>query len=654
MVHLPTTRFLASLGMTVQRADADQAHEQRRPDAQGAGTAHGGVIYFNDQIFWGAVMVEVKRALSEGRVAKEPKVVAARTFLQIARDFTWPLDAIREAISNAIDAHATEIRVRAWEDEKMPGGELVIEVEDNGDGMDEVGLEAFFNLGDSTRVMADGTREAGYIGEKGHGTKTYFNSRQIEVFTTSNDGRHYYALMDEPLRHLLSVTLPPYDFDPQPTVTIPRGTRVVVRGFNRDEKRDFAHRVLRDYVMWFTKFATFEWIFEAGRPRSLEQAELRSSGPTLYLQGLGREGEWEQIPFGHHFPRECTALSELKKKNKDQPMRWYVKRWIRKGLPVREFPHIKLDIVFSLEGDLARREYNPMISYQGKPREEGDYTIEQRYGLWACRDWIPVRTVNDWFSKGKSEWTKFHAFVNCQQFLLTANRADINNTDPKLLAKIEETVAGFYASEIEGSTAFEDYLAAVREEEQYRNAQQEGKEFTRRKSRALKKHVAKYKGVDLLAPGPAGKGERGQEMGVHCLFAQLEALEPALFPFRSVDYDTHRGYDCLATTTSVFDLNNPQLQFVEFKYRLEPTFNHSFEHLAYVVCWECDLNDGTEVRDLAGERRILEIWEKGEDRKHRTYYLRGKGKPHNIEVVVLKDFLRDRLKLEFEPRAGST
>jgi hypothetical protein len=43
MVHLPTARFLASLGMTVQPADADQAHEQRRPDDARAGEVEWGV-----------------------------------------------------------------------------------------------------------------------------------------------------------------------------------------------------------------------------------------------------------------------------------------------------------------------------------------------------------------------------------------------------------------------------------------------------------------------------------------------------------------------------------------------------------------------------------------------------------------------------------
>ena len=193
----------------------------------------------------------------------------------------------------------------------------------------------------------------------------------------------------------------------------------MIRGFNQNVKRDFSHRILSDYITWFTKFASFEWIFEPSKPKRIEDSETYSKGPRLFLHGLGYEKEWEDIRFGHYFPVERTSSAELKKMSDVQLMRWYVKRWVRRGIPVKEVPTVKLDVVFSLEGDLVRRDHNPMISYQGKQREEGDYTIEQRYGLWAGNDYIPVRTVNDWFSKGKSEWTKFHAFVNCQDFSLT-------------------------------------------------------------------------------------------------------------------------------------------------------------------------------------------------------------------------------------------
>ncbi|HIH36544.1 MAG TPA: hypothetical protein HA232_01385 [Methanocellales archaeon] len=582
---------------------------------------------------------------------KKPTVIAPHVFLNISRDFCRPLDAIREAISNAADANATEVCLRVWEDKKMPGGELVTEITDNGDGMDERGLEAFFNLGDSSHVGEDGTKLHLSIGEKGHGTKTYFNSRQVEVFTKQKDGCALYALMDEPLKDLLQGKVPPYEFDQNPSQSIRKGTKVVIRGFNQNVKKDFSHRVLKDYILWFTKFADFSWVFDDPEPEIRDDSVAFKTGPKILLHGLGHDEEWEHIHYGHVFPRKCTNLSELRNRNSAEPMRWYVKRWRKKGLPVKEFPNVKIDVVFSLEGDLVRRDYNTMISYQGK-RLEGDYTIEQRYGLWVAKDFIPVKQANAWFSKGTSEWTKFHAFVNCQDFALTANRSDVNNTDPRLLAKIEETVTDYYEEHIEDSNEFKDYLAGVSLQEGYRSRQQELQDFNNRKKRALKKNVAKVNGVELLAPGTSARGARGQEMGVHCLFAQLTALNPDLFPFKVVDYDTHRGYDCLISHSSTFDLANPSLAFVEFKYTLDTTFNHSFENLLYVVCWDCNLNHGTEITDLTGERRILEIYPQDGQRDHTEYYLRAIGRQHNIEVYVLKKYASERLGVTFSPRTA--
>ncbi len=587
-------------------------------------------------------------AAEASRITGYPQVNKIRTFLQIAKDFTKPFDAIREAISNAMDARAKNIYISAWEDLKMPGGELVIEVVDDGEGMTEEDLKKFFNLGDSARVDNEGIKAKGYIGEKGHGTKTYFNSREIEIFTKATDGDKFYAVMDNPLMNLLQNKEPMYEYEKNPSMEIKKGTKVVVRGFNQNVKRDFSHNLLKDRIQWFTAFSDFSWVSEEKKPRQCEDSQKYASGPKLYLHGLGFEWDWDEVGYGHEFPVECTKMSELKKKNENEPMGWYVKRWVKKGLSVKDFPHIKLDIVFSLEGDLVRRNYNPMIRYVGKTREHGDYTITERYGLWAAKDYIPITRVNDWFMRGRSEWTRFHAFVNCQEFALTANRADINNTDADLLIKIEETINEFYEKSIENSREYQEYVASVKEQEQYRNAQQETKDFASRKKRALKKQEAEFEGAVLLAPGPSGPGERGQEMGVHCLFSQLSALKPDAFPFRVVDYDTHRGYDCLVTSSSVLDLNNPDLSFVEFKYSMETKFNHSFEKLRYIVCWECNLNAGTEIFDLSGERRILEIYPIGDGRDHRTYYLRALGKPHNIEVFVLKDYLKEKLKIEFK------
>ena len=249
-----------------------------------------------------------------------PEVNKTRTFLQIAKDFTKPFDAVREAISNAIDAGAKNIYISASEDLKRPGGELILEIADDGEGMTEDDLRKFFNLGDSTRVDDKGTRTRSYIGEKGHGTKTYFNSREMEVFTKAAGGDKLYAIMCDPLENLLQNKDPMYEYEKNPSMDIKRGTKVVIRGFNQNVKRDFSHNLLKDRIQWFTAFADFSWLLEEQKPKQKEKSKTYADGPRVYLHGLGYEWDWDEIGYGQEFPQECTKISELKKKSENDPM----------------------------------------------------------------------------------------------------------------------------------------------------------------------------------------------------------------------------------------------------------------------------------------------------------------------------------------------
>jgi signal transduction histidine kinase len=100
-----------------------------------------------------------------------PAVDAVREFLEIAGDFTNPLEVIREAISNAIDAGASEIKINFSQPKAVGGYVLTITIEDDGRGMDAQDLQSFFDLGNSAK-----RHDPNLIGEKGHGTKVYFNS----------------------------------------------------------------------------------------------------------------------------------------------------------------------------------------------------------------------------------------------------------------------------------------------------------------------------------------------------------------------------------------------------------------------------------------------------------------------------------------------
>ena len=107
-------------------------------------------------------------------------VNAANVYRNIITNFSDPLEFVREAISNSIDAAATKLSV--FIDQLIgPTGqpEIRITIKDDGNGMDEARLKRFFNLGDSEKsaVKNDADDEGErLIGEKGFGTKIYLNS----------------------------------------------------------------------------------------------------------------------------------------------------------------------------------------------------------------------------------------------------------------------------------------------------------------------------------------------------------------------------------------------------------------------------------------------------------------------------------------------
>ena len=109
----------------------------------------------------------------------QPQVSAEAEFQEIVHDFGNPLEIIREAISNALDAHATWIEISFSVDEIEGCQRSVIILSDNGEGMTHKVLSRdFWGLGYSpSRERKDA------IGEKGHGTKIYLRSESVAVRT---------------------------------------------------------------------------------------------------------------------------------------------------------------------------------------------------------------------------------------------------------------------------------------------------------------------------------------------------------------------------------------------------------------------------------------------------------------------------------------
>lgn len=100
--------------------------------------------------------------------------------------------------------------------------------------------------------------------------------------------------------------------------------------------------------------------------------------------------------------------------------------------------------MFYVEGTKVKYSYNNMIRRPGYSAPEGAYTVQDRYGVWLCKDYMAIQRKNEWITSKGSEYTKLHAFVNCQGLRLTANRGSIENTPSEILADLRDAVREIY------------------------------------------------------------------------------------------------------------------------------------------------------------------------------------------------------------------
>ncbi len=74
-----------------------------------------------------------------------------------------------------------------------------------------------------------------------------------------------------------------------------------------------------------------------------------------------------------------------------------------------------------------------------------------------------------------------------------------------------------------------------------------------------------------------------------------------------MDYDTHEGIDIIVKANDAVPVSGSRLYYVEFKYLLSSAFNHSFENLHSIVCWDTELKHGDIVKDVNREERKLAV-----------------------------------------------
>lgn len=126
-----------------------------------------------------------------------------------------------------------------------------------------------------------------------------------------------------------------------------------------------------------------------------------------------------------------------------------------------------------------------------------------------------------------------------------------------------------------------------------------------------------------------------------------------MFPFEIVDYETHSGIDMIGKAKDNASVGESALFYIELKHTLERTMNHCFSNIKCVVCWDTDLKHGERISDLSKEEREMHVVPADNQNAYTGYFLRHDRK-NQIEVIVLKDYLCEFLKLDFRPRSKVT
>ncbi|MBO5038347.1 MAG: ATP-binding protein [Alphaproteobacteria bacterium] len=550
----------------------------------------------------------------------KPRVDEIQEFIEIAHDFSNPLEIVREAISNSFDAGAKNIGISFAMENKDGDNLLKIILEDDGCGMGRKELEAFFNLGDSTK-----REDEACIGEKGHGTKVYFNSSRVEVFTRKGE-ECLYARMDLPFKKLYNREIPQVLIREEDSSTCLKGTKIIVWGYNNNQREKFRHSLLKDYIFWFTKFGSMEKEFGI-----TENCDVK-----LHLKGLDKTEE-EVLDFGHVFPDDTKNLNKLWEEYDVYAPDYYCRKIVKSGC-LENAPEITYNAIFVIEGKKVKYKYNDMLRRSGYAAPFGAYTVQERYGLWLCKDFIPVQRKNEWVVNKGNEYTRLHAFFNCQGLKLTANRGSVENTPHDILKDIKTEVKKTFESILESDDWRNiDWLSE--QVDGYKTVTKENKDFKWRVEKVNDSRICSYNDIVLTEPN--------QESGVLALFMQIDMLNRDLFPFTIIDYNTHEGIDVIVKSKNQNSISDSKLFYVEFKHILKHKFNHSFENLHSIVCWDTKLKHDEILKDINDEERRFCIIKDGDKKK---YFLDNPKKARKIEVIVLKDFLKDNLGLEFRPR----
>lgn len=534
---------------------------------------------------------------------------------QIIRDFDNPVQIVREAFQNSIDEEATEVNCNVLVQPRLGTEDLIIDIWDNGLGLLEKNVSCFFGLAKSTKVTSKKI-PTGKIGYKGHGTKIFFNSERIEIFSKPDKNKAGWGrILEDPIKQIEANGIYRYSDqidESNCSIKLPTEykTGFFVRIINprlfktQHGRYMLNHLYLRDYAKWYTVFGTIK--------KGIPEVKLYLRGLNMeFFQNNFKNVEQidpvpkivqkdsqivEELEMGHYFPppnRSTKSVMEAYAKKINSNKNYY-DFYSREIYRHKEFldSNVSFNLIIQTEGYETKRRYDVLLArrYKTDIDRSLQHTDGERYGLWACKGGVPIERVDEWIigGRGVGAYTYMHAFVDCDAFDLTANRGSIKNSNLELLEQIGKRVTSILDNAKIKALLKEREEFADQEKTQ-RSIGEDAAELKERYTLSQKKqYIALPNGVKIAEPRLTKSGYSESE--TFMLLMTLLNNYPKLFKFRILDYNTTKGIDFVVEMGGY-------PKYVELKGTFQKKINHSFRNIYKFICYDIEMMDKDVVED---------------------------------------------------------
>lgn len=617
----------------------------------------------------------------------EAGIAKGYEFYQIVKDFDNPLQIFREAFQNSVDADATELVCHVYIKRNLDGQDLFIDIYDNGHGILKQNIDSFFGLAQSTKVDDNKVKKSNKLGYKGHGAKIFFNSECVSIASKTECGEYWAATCINPIKQLSTSMKLCYSDPLEPrtlNMNIPThyssGFMIRIKNpyyFNTQSTLYMLnHDYLRDYIKWYTVFGTIlthfndeKWINDKKIVlflRSINADLFREEYPDyekidpvpqfikVHPDIADEKGvDKEVIPLGHYFPQERKDDVQMTKYLKSIPncnksfVDFYSHCAVKDNFTCSNGTRFKF--ILNLEGYETKRRYDILLSRRGKNGEIKYHTDSNRYGIWACKGGVPIERIDDWYKGGKGSYTYMHAFVDCDDFDLTANRGSIKNINLEIIEQIKQKLNSIMNGKkvldaIETRDEWEKF------EKTQRTIDEDDKELKKRyKEAGSKERIIFQDSTEIFAPRKLKTGYSESE--TMTVLTAITIKYPDLFKFKVLDYNTTKGIDYV-----IEEKGSPG--YIELKGTLNDKMNHSLRLIRKIICFDVDVKDGGIIKDDEGLQAELKIIKNAKfdsndidfKGKNYTYYKLESLSPaitSSIEVIVLKKLLKEVIGTSF-------